>query len=253
MEEQKKLRVEWLDSIRGITLISMIIYHAVWDIVYIAKVDWEWYHSDGAYVWQQSICWVFILLSGFCWSLGRSKWKNGLEVSAAGILVSIITCIFTPEERIVFGVLTFLGAAMLFMIPLEKILCKVPDRIGVVASFLIFLFTRELSGGYLGIAGIKFISLPRALYHQGYVMTFLGWKDAAVFTTDYFPIVPWIFLFITGYFIYQIFRRRQWLEKKIFSNVKFRPFGVMGRHSLFIYLLHQPVIYAGVLVGQMLF
>lgn len=252
MEEQKKSRVEWLDSIRGITLISMILYHAVWDIVYIAKADWEWFRSDGAYVWQQSICWIFILLSGFCWSLGKSKWKNGLEVSAAGILVSIITCIFTPNERIVFGVLTFLGAAMLFMIPLEKMLCKVPDRIGAAVSFLIFLCTKELSGGYLGIAGIKFISMPPNLYHQGYFMTFLGWKDAEVFTTDYFPMVPWIFLFITGYFIYQIFRRHMWLEKEILPNVKTKPFSAIGRHSLFIYLLHQPIIYAGVLVGQML-
>ena len=64
MEKQKKSRVEWLDSIRGITLISMILYHAVWDIVYIAKVDWDWFKSDGAYIWQQSICWTFILLSG---------------------------------------------------------------------------------------------------------------------------------------------------------------------------------------------
>lgn len=252
MEQQKKQRIEWLDSIRGFTLVSMILYHAVWDIVYIAKADWDWFRSDGAYAWQQSVCWTFILLSGFCWSLSRNKWKNGLEVSAAGILVSVITCIFTPDERIVFGVLTFLGAAMFFLIPLEKILCKVPAGIGGIASFLIFLLTKKMSSGYLGIGGIQFIGLPRNLYHQGYFMTFLGWKDSTVFTTDYFPIVPWIFLYITGYFIWRIFLHHHWMQNKIFSNVKFNLFSVMGRHSLFIYLLHQPIIYAGVMVGQMM-
>ena len=52
-----------LDNLRGLTLLSMIAYHACWDMVYLFGADWGWYRSAAAYVWQQSICWTFILLS----------------------------------------------------------------------------------------------------------------------------------------------------------------------------------------------
>ncbi|MDE7404312.1 MAG: DUF1624 domain-containing protein, partial [Lachnospiraceae bacterium] len=69
--EKKSFRYGVLDGIRGFVVISMILYHACWDLVYIFGKDWSWYRGRGAYIWQQSICWSFILLSGFCWSLGK--------------------------------------------------------------------------------------------------------------------------------------------------------------------------------------
>ena len=45
-----------LDSLRGLTLVSMMAYHACWDLVYLYGFGWDWYHSFWAYVWQQSIC-----------------------------------------------------------------------------------------------------------------------------------------------------------------------------------------------------
>ena len=107
------MRYKIIDEIRGITLISMILYHGIWDLVYIFGWSIEWFRSQGAYLWQQSICWMFILLSGFCWSLGRKKWKRGLTVFGAGILISAITILIMPEERIIFGFITLLGSCML--------------------------------------------------------------------------------------------------------------------------------------------
>ena len=57
-------RIASLDALRGLTLVSMIAYHACWDLVYLVHADWDWYRGTGAYIWQQSICWTFILLSG---------------------------------------------------------------------------------------------------------------------------------------------------------------------------------------------
>ena len=106
-------RLQLLDVIRGITLLSMIAYHGSWDLVYLAGVNWPWYHSEEAFLWQQSICWTFILLSGYCMTLSSHKWKRGALVFAAGILVTAATLVFLPEDVVVFGVLTFLGSAML--------------------------------------------------------------------------------------------------------------------------------------------
>ena len=57
-----------LDSLRGLTLVSMMAYHACWDLVYLYGMPWDWYRSFWAYAWQQSICCTFILLSGYCCS-----------------------------------------------------------------------------------------------------------------------------------------------------------------------------------------
>ena len=70
-------RVAALDALRGLTILSMAAYHACWDLVYIFRMDWGWYRSGAAYLWQQSICWTFILLSGFCWSMGRRPLRRG--------------------------------------------------------------------------------------------------------------------------------------------------------------------------------
>ena len=62
----KKIRYRKLDAIRGIALINMIAYHAIWDLVYLYGFQWDWYQSEIGYIWQQGICWTFIFLSGFC-------------------------------------------------------------------------------------------------------------------------------------------------------------------------------------------
>ena len=120
MEKAMK-RYRVLDEIRGVTICSMILYHTVWDLVYIFERKWNWFYSDLAYLWQQSICWCFIFLSGFCFSLGKKKIKRGLFILAAGILVTIVTCLITPSQRIFFGVLILLGASMVIMFFGEKI------------------------------------------------------------------------------------------------------------------------------------
>lgn len=233
-------RYAMLDSLRGLTLISMIAYHTVWDMVYIFDVKWDWYKSDMAYVWQQSICWSFILLSGFCWSFGKVKWKRGLTVFLAGIVITVVTLIAMPQERIIFGVLTFLGTAMLLMIPLNKILCKCKPIIGFILSFLLFLVVRNVNEGELGFEGIVLMELPDSWYH-GWVATFLGFTEGSFFSTDYFSVLPWIFLFLTGYFLHGIMGEKGWfvyLEKgkcAVLEN--------LGKNSLWIYMLHQPVAY----------
>ena len=78
------------------------------------------------------------MLSGFCWSLGKKKWKRGIIVFVAGMIISLVTIIAMPENRVLFGVLTLLGSSMLFMIPLEKILKSVSGC--VKCFFLIFVF-----------------------------------------------------------------------------------------------------------------
>ena len=242
-------RYAHLDDIRGITLISMILYHTVWDLVYLFDVDWQWFRTGAAYVWQQSICWVFIALSGYCWSLGSHQKKRGMQVFVAGVLVSLVTEIVTPNQRICFGVLTFLGTAMLFMVPLEKYLQKIAGKMGLVFCCIAFFLLRGVNDGYIGFEDkLVLHELPEALYHTGYVGTFIGFTDMDFYSADYFSLLPWIFLFMAGYFWYRVDVSRGELEKKAGQKSRGRFFNMLGRHSLVIYLLHQPLIYGVLLV-----
>ena len=228
------------DSLRGLTLLSMVLYHGAWDLVYLFGVRWNWYRALPGFVWQQSICWTFILLSGFCWPLGRHPLRRGLIVFGAGVLVSAVTLLAMPEQRILFGILTFLGSAMLLMIPLEKLLRRVPALPGLVGAGLLFALTYRLPDGLLGI-GRWAVPLPEAL-HRGYGTAFLGFPPADFFSTDYFPLFPWLFLFTAGYFLCRLLMKP---DRQLLTVFRWgvRPLSFLGRHSLLIYLLHQPLIY----------
>lgn len=232
----KRRRYQVLDTIRGFALLSMLLYHASWDLVYLFGADWPWYHGFAAHVWQQSICWTFILLSGYCWSLGRNQLRRGLTVFFCGALVTAVTRWFMPENVVLFGVLTLLGSAAILLYELEPLAARVPARAGAAGSFLLFLLTRDVSGGYLGFEGLRLAALPGTLYRNLFT-AFLGFPPAGFFSTDYFPLLPWGFLFLTGYFLFRL-RPEETREIRRVPLVT-----AMGRHSLLIYMLHQPVIY----------
>lgn len=233
-------RYALLDIIRGITLISMIVYHTVWDMVYIFDVDWLWFESGAAYVWQQSICWCFILLSGFCWSMGKHKLKRGLTVFIAGAIVSVVTIIVIPESSILFGVLTFLGTAMLLFIPLHFVLKHCNPWIGAIVSAALFFVTRNINYVELGFEGIHIMDLPETIY-VGNLATFCGFTERGFYSTDYFSLLPWLFLFAVGYFLYGIFQRKEWFS--VLEKGKCEFLEKFGKHSLLIYMLHQPLVY----------
>lgn len=106
-------RYALLDELRGLDLVSMMLYHACWDMMFLFGIWMDWYAGMPGRLWQQTICWVFILLSGFCAPFGRHMLRRGVTVFAAGALVTAVTLVFMPEGRVIFGVLTFLGTAML--------------------------------------------------------------------------------------------------------------------------------------------
>lgn len=235
-----KKRYGILDTIRGITVISMVLYHMTWDLVYLYGMDWAWYQSCAAYLWQQSICWTFILLSGFCFSMGRKKLRRSLTVFSAGIVVMLVTAVFAPDSRVIFGVLTLLGSSMLIMTVLDRAAVRVRPDIGLILSILLFLVLRDVNDGYLGFEAWRMYELSQK-YYQNLATTYLGFPYEAFFSTDYFSLFPWFFLFTTGYYLYQLMRKRK--SVGILEKIKsVRPLAFVGRHSLEIYLLHQPVI-----------
>ena len=261
MGKERKKRRYLIDEYRGFVVLNMIAYHATWDLVYLFNVKWDWYRSQIGFVWQQWICWSFILISGFCWQMGKKHLKRGLLVLGAGALVSLVTILVMPQSRIVYGVLTFMGSAMLLMIPCDLICKKISPVLGGIGSFLLFLMTYSINDGYLTL-GNRHMYLPSEWYANTYT-TYLGFVEKGFFSTDYFSIFPWFFLFVTGYFLYFCLLKAQkentngqksWagVIENILCVSICPPLGWIGRHALIIYMLHQPAIYVLLSIWNML-
>lgn len=148
-------RYALLDELRGLDLVSMMLYHGCWDLVNLFGIQADWYYGLPGHLWQQSICWVFILLSGFCVQLGHHTLRRGAQVFGAGALVTAVTLLFMPEDRVIFGVLTLLGSAMLLTGLLEKPLRHIPPAAGFAISAVLFALTRNVSAGYLGFGSLR--------------------------------------------------------------------------------------------------
>ena len=247
VQRQKAGRLAGLDTIRGITLLSMMLYHTCWDLVFLFGKKIPGYSGLGGYVWQQSICWTFILLAGFCWSLGHHHLKRGLIVFGSGILITFVTLLAMPESRVIFGVLTLIGSCMLLLIPMEKLLLKLRTEIGLAGSFLLFLLFRNVNTGYLGFENWNILKLPDGFYENLFT-TYLGFPQKGFFSADYFSLLPWFFLFLTGFYLYPLVQKNHMMEKLFSWRVP--GFDVIGRHSLLIYLLHQPAVFG---ISWMLF
>ena len=232
-------RYALLDELRGLDLISMMLYHGMWDLVYLYGVSIPWYSERPGYIWQQTICWIFILLSGFCVPLGHRTVQRGVTVFAAGALVTLVTWIAMPEDLVLFGVLTFLGSAMIATGLLRRWLERIPAWIGLVASVVLFVVTRNINSGFLGFEGLSLGMVPGNWYANN-ITASLGFPQPSFYSTDYFSLFPWLFLFWTGYFLHRVIGKKR---MKFLACSVCPPLGWMGRHSLLIYLLHQPVIY----------
>lgn len=125
-------------------------------------------------IWQQSICWTFILLAGFSWHLGKKHMKRGLWAFGGGVVVSLVTAIVLPNDRVRYGVLTLIGSCILIWILLDKVLKKIPAGVGVSVSFVLFLILRswtkqdpiQLSDNLLNVTWLKsvlaYIGFPQA-------------------------------------------------------------------------------------------
>ncbi len=232
---QRKNRIKLFDTIRGFALISMILYHFSYDAVMIFGQDWSWYKSEWATVWQTSIYVTFILISGAVSSLTQKGLKRGLIVLGGGLVVTAVTLIFMPGQKILFGVLSFLGCAMIIKYFLNPILDKIHPLIGMFLSATLFVLTYNLPNDKFFIWELpEFLTSTKFLFPLGFTCD--GFASA-----DYFPIFPWIFLFFFGMFLCSLTITKIPAKLKSFE---IKPISFIGRHTLEIYIAHQPILYA---------
>ena len=125
---------------------------------------------------------------------------------------------------------------------------KIPPAAGLAVSAVLFALTYHLDERWLGFGGLR-LALPDAWY-ANYFTAFFGFLPFDFYSTDYFALLPWLFLFWAGYFLHGVVGRARMepLRRSVCPAL-----GWMGRHSLLLYLLHQPVIYGVLSAAAVLF
>ena len=239
--EGKRPHYGLLDTVRGVCILSMVAYHGMYDLVDIFGLPSAWYTGLPGYIWQQSICWTFILLSGMCWQLSRRHVKRGLLLVGCGAAITLITWLVMPSQRILYGVLNLLGLSALLLIPLDKVFRKIPAWAGLLGALLLFALTKNVARGSLGFEGLVLCRLPRWLYATD-LLAVVGFPSPSFWSTDYFPLLPWFFLFCAGYFLWSLLDKSPRAKELLRPGL--RPLSFLGRHSLVIYLIHQPALMA---------
>ena len=234
----KPRRVGLLDEIRGADIILMVLYHLGYDLVYIFGVNVPFYRSFAMPYIQPLIAGTFILLSGIACRYSKSNIKRGVKTLLLGMLLTVVTFIFMPSESIYFGILHFMGAAMILFALLKTALDLLPPVLGIPFFVFLYVFTGRVSQGYVGLPGVFTVTLPASTYGNPHLLP-LGFYGAGA---DYFPLIPHLFLYFTGTYIGVLFVRDffpGWVYR-----TRFQILSKIGRHTIIIYLLHQPVLMA---------
>ena len=213
-----------IDALRGLALVNMLGMHFLYDVNVVFGKEPGWYLRPGVRLWQQYICWSFILIAGFSYDWGRARnLRRGLTLNLLGLAVTAATLIAVPSEAIWFGILNFLGCAILLTMALEKTLDRLPPLAGLALCAV------------LGFG----LRVPAAVYRI-WPLTPLGFPHPDFSSSDYFPLLPWLFLFWCGFTLKRLFDRCELCRRA--ARIKIPLLSALGRRTLWVYLLHQPVL-----------
>ena len=233
-------RIGLIDEIRGFAIICMVVYHAVYDAVYLFSVDIPAFSSPVMNFIRDVFAFGFIFISGAASRFSHSNLKRGAVCFGIGMGMTLFTFLFVKEQLIAFGILHCLGICMMLHPLLVRLLDRLPAPAGVTGLILLFLLTCQLASGHLGIDGLWSCELPYAPYGLQWLFP-LGFPSNEFYSSDYFPLLPWIFAFLLGSCFGRWLKQGDppaWLRK-----THLRPLAFVGRHTLWIYVLHQPVVY----------
>lgn len=251
MQQPQNRRIVIIDNLRGLALIYMVFYHFIYDMAFLIQSEW----GIAAYKFNSSIVIFdtasFILLAGLSSAFSRSNSKRGGKLLAIGIIFTLVTAFVFPGEAIYFGILQLLGTCMVLYGAFEEKLRRIPAVPMIAVCAVMFVLTYHVQLGFVGIKGWFEINLPAELTVNNLLYSY-GFLKSGYASVDYEPLLPWFFLYFGGTYIGGIIaKHRENLPKFCYAD-PLPPISLIGRHSLLIYILHQPVILAVVYAVQFL-
>jgi uncharacterized membrane protein len=233
-----------IDFLRGLAIILMIAYHFLFDLNFFGIYSLDIY-SGIYWYFPRLIASIFIFLVGISLYLSYTRaeisgtytrerdfffkyLKRGIWIFSLGLLITLSTWIFIRSAFIIFGILHFIGLAIILQYPFLKFNQRYPYL--NLCTALIFI----AAGLYLGSFTVDFSWL-----------LWLGFIPQNLITVDYFPLLPWFGVvslgIFTGSILYKNYKRK-FKFPELNKHLSIKTFTFLGRHSLLIYFIHQPVL-----------
>ncbi len=232
-------RVGLLDELRGFAIVCMVVYHALYDLKYMFGVDVPIFFDSWFGIIRDIFAGMFIFISGTACRYSSNNMKRGIQCFFIGMVMTFVLPFFTGGT-ILFGILHFMGISMMIYGLSEKALDKLPALVGLILCVLLYIFTMNVQSGYLGIGSLLQIGLPQKAYDVG-VLFPLGLHSKGFYSSDYFPLLPWLFVFVAGSY-FGVYCKAGILPK-FFYNTHIKWLATVGRYTIWIYVLHQPILY----------
>ena len=227
-------RVGIVDETRGIAVISMVIYHLYFDLVYFYGVNMGVLIDTIFDWWQPLIAGTFIFVSGISANYSKNNFKRGVICFFVGMGFTFATAFITHHAP-----MHFLGISMMIYGFIGKFTSRIPWIIGLILFALLYFLTINVPDGYIGYNWLFRIDMPYSLYEARLLFP-LGFPSASFSSLDYFPLLPHFLLFMAGTSLGVLFRSGR--AAKGMYMTRFSGLAFIGRHALLIYILHQPVV-----------
>ncbi len=246
-------RIHLMDEVRGFAVLCMIVYHGLY--LFADIFHWSAFVPILRFFYpaEPFFAAAFIFISGISSQLSHSNLARGLKLAAVALVVTAATYLVVPDSVIIFGVLHMLAFCMIFFGLTASLLQKIPFWPGFLSCLILFLLTWGLSPHnpvpYVGIPPLLEWKIPDSWMQTDW-LCFLGLHTETFVSGDYFPIFPWMFVFLGGTFVGRFAKAGKFPSFTYKRRIPF--FSLVGRHALLLYVLHQPVLFGVCLLIQWL-
>lgn len=217
-----------LDLLRTVAILGMVAYHTAFDLRFLHH--WPIAVNTGAWkLLQRLVCSLFLLLvgAGLAISWQRSTYprflRRGLRLLSLGLVITAFTVVFDSRTFVRFGILHAIGVSVL-LVPLLAPLKELNALLGLAVLVLARFLPQHADTTLL---------LP------------LGVTPPGFRSLDYCPLVPWLGPVLIGHALGHSLYVRWTAWRRLLPGTAgptVRALGLLGRHSLLIYMLHQPIL-----------
>ena len=229
-------RILWIDVVRGISILAMITFHFAFDLMYFGFAKSNLIYQPDWRLFERMIAFSFLFIAGLSLFITHGSsinWKSFIRrygmTALCAALISIVTYILFNVDMIRFGILHAIAVSGLISLLLLKLNSLSLTLLAFLILLINLLIPQPLQGNYFWQWLIYTTETPNSL--------------------DYRPIIPWITPFILGMASFQFFTKWGLLETR--NGIVHRELAILswlGRNSLIIYLIHQPILFGGFLL-----
>jgi uncharacterized membrane protein len=231
-------RYQLIDILRGVAIVLMVFYHFCYDLTYFQLAQFDFYHAPFWLNLRTLIVSLFLGLVGVSLVLAAEHGINkrryfkrlGLLLLFA-LAITISSYFMFPGRTIVFGILHFIA----------------------FASVVGLVFVRWPWGGL--VLGVGLIVLDQIFQHRFFDQAGLHWLGLMTHkpaTEDYVPVIPWFGVVLIGIFLGHWLQQHFALQFVRTFQTQWPPargLALAGRHSLLIYIVHQPILFGALWLG----